>query len=38
MGENPIPVVAAFFIGLMTAISPCLNATTLTTIACILKY
>ena len=23
MGESPIPIVAAFFLGLMTAISPC---------------
>jgi hypothetical protein len=38
MGENPIPVVAAFFIGLITVLGPCLNATTITTIACILKY
>ncbi|RPI39634.1 MAG: sulfite exporter TauE/SafE family protein [Methanoregulaceae archaeon] len=37
MGENPIPVVAAFFIGLMTAISPCPLATNITAIAYISK-
>lgn len=37
MGESPIPVVAAFFIGLMTAISPCPLATNITAIAYISK-
>ena len=37
MGENPIPVVAAFFIGLMTAISPCPLATNVTAVAYISK-
>ena len=37
MGENPIPLVAAFFIGLMTAISPCPLATNITAIAFISK-
>ena len=37
MGENPIPVVAAFFIGLMTAISPCPLSTNITAIAFISK-
>ncbi|OPX64823.1 aromatic aminobenezylarsenical efflux permease ArsG family transporter [Methanoregula sp. PtaB.Bin085] len=33
MGESPVPVIAAFFIGLMTAISPCPLATNITAIA-----
>jgi cytochrome c-type biogenesis protein len=33
MGENPVPVIAAFFIGLMMAISPCPLATNITAIA-----
>ena len=33
MGTNSIPIVAAFFIGLMTAISPCPLATNITAIA-----
>ena len=33
MGGSPIPVIAAFFIGLMTALSPCPLATTITAIA-----
>jgi len=37
MGENPVPLVAAFFIGLMTAISPCPLATNITAIAFISK-
>jgi len=37
MGESPIPVVAAFFIGLMTAISPCPLGTNITAIAYISK-
>ena len=37
MGENPVPIVAAFFIGLMTAISPCPLATNITAIAYISK-
>jgi len=37
MGENSIPVIAAFFIGLMTAISPCPLATNITAIAFISK-
>jgi len=37
MGESPVPVVAAFFIGLMTAISPCPLATNITAIAYISK-
>jgi len=37
MGESPIPVIAAFFIGLMTAISPCPLATNITAIAYISK-
>ena len=36
-GESPVPVVAAFFIGLMTAISPCPLATNITAIAYISK-
>jgi cytochrome c-type biogenesis protein len=37
MGGSPVPVVAAFFIGLMTAISPCPLATNITAIAFISK-
>ena len=37
MGESPVPVIAAFFIGLMTAISPCPLATSITAIAYISK-
>lgn len=37
MGENPVPIVAAFFLGLMTAISPCPLATNITAIAYISK-
>jgi len=37
MGESPVPFVAAFFIGLMTAISPCPLATNITAIAFISK-
>jgi len=37
MGTNPVPVIAAFFIGLMTAISPCPLATNITAIAFISK-
>jgi cytochrome c-type biogenesis protein len=37
MGESPVPVIAAFFIGLMTAISPCPLATNITAIAFISK-
>jgi cytochrome c-type biogenesis protein len=37
MGGNPVPVVAAFFLGLMTAISPCPLATNITAIAFISK-
>ncbi len=37
MGESPVPIVAAFFIGLMTAISPCPLATNITAIAFISK-
>jgi cytochrome c biogenesis protein CcdA len=37
MGENHIPLVAAFFIGLMTAISPCPLATNIAAIAFISK-
>ncbi len=37
MGQNPVPVIAAFFIGLMTAISPCPLATNITAIAFISK-
>jgi len=33
MGTLPVPVIAAFFIGLMTAISPCPLATNITAIA-----
>ncbi len=38
MGESPVPVIAAFFIGLMTAISPCPLATNITAIAYISKW
>jgi cytochrome c-type biogenesis protein len=37
MGTSPVPVIAAFFIGLMTAISPCPLATNITAIAFISK-
>jgi len=37
LGESPVPVIAAFFIGLMTAISPCPLATNITAIAYISK-
>lgn len=37
MGHNPVPVIAAFFLGLMTAISPCPLATNITAIAFISK-
>jgi cytochrome c-type biogenesis protein len=37
MGESPVPLVAAFFLGLMTAISPCPLATNITAIAYISK-
>jgi len=37
MGESPVPVVAAFFLGLMTALSPCPLATNITAIAYISK-
>jgi cytochrome c biogenesis protein CcdA len=37
MGQNPVPVIAAFFIGLMTAISPCPLATNITAVAFISK-
>ncbi len=37
MGESPFPVIAAFFIGLMTSISPCPLATNITAIAYISK-
>lgn len=37
MGESPVPFIAAFFIGLMTAISPCPLATNITAIAYISK-
>lgn len=37
LGESPVPIVAAFFIGLMTAISPCPLATNITAIAYISK-
>jgi cytochrome c-type biogenesis protein len=37
MGENPVPLIAAFFLGLMTAISPCPLATNITAIAYISK-
>jgi cytochrome c biogenesis protein CcdA len=37
MGVSPFPVIAAFFLGLMTAISPCPLATNITAIAYISK-
>jgi cytochrome c-type biogenesis protein len=37
MGQSPVPVIAAFFLGLMTAISPCPLATNITAIAFISK-
>jgi cytochrome c biogenesis protein CcdA len=37
MGQNNFPLIAAFFIGLMTAISPCPLATNITAIAYISK-
>ncbi|MDD1696249.1 MAG: aromatic aminobenezylarsenical efflux permease ArsG family transporter [Methanoregula sp.] len=37
MGESPVPVIAAFFLGLMTAVSPCPLATNITAIAYISK-
>ena len=37
MGESQVPIVAAFFIGLMTALSPCPLATNITAIAYISK-
>ena len=37
MGESPVPIIAAFFLGLMTAISPCPLATNITAIAYISK-
>jgi cytochrome c-type biogenesis protein len=37
MGESPVPVIAAFFLGLMTAISPCPLVTNITAIAYISK-
>jgi sulfite exporter TauE/SafE len=37
MAESPVPVIAAFFLGLMTAISPCPLATNITAIAFISK-
>jgi cytochrome c biogenesis protein CcdA len=37
MGTSSIPIVAAFFIGLMTALSPCPLATNITAIAYISK-
>lgn len=37
MGKSPIPLFAAFFLGLMTAISPCPLATNITAIAYISK-
>jgi len=37
MGNSPVPVIAAFFLGLMTAISPCPLATNITVIAFISK-
>lgn len=33
MGSNNIPIIAAFFIGLMTAISPCPLTTNITAVA-----
>ena len=37
MGNSPVPIVAAFFLGLMTAISPCPLATNIAAIAYISK-
>jgi len=37
MGTNPVPAIAAFFIGLMTAISPCPLATNITAVAYLAK-
>jgi cytochrome c-type biogenesis protein len=37
MGESPVPIIAAFFLGLMTAISPCPLTTNITAIAYISK-
>lgn len=37
LGQSPVPVIAAFFLGLMTAISPCPLATNITAIAYISK-
>ena len=37
MGTNNFPLIAAFFIGLMTALSPCPLATNITAIAYISK-
>ena len=37
MGQSPVPVIAAFFLGLMTAISPCPLVTNITAIAFISK-
>ena len=37
MGESPVPLIASFFLGLMTAISPCPLATNITAIAYISK-
>jgi cytochrome c-type biogenesis protein len=37
MGQSPVPVIAAFFIGLMTTISPCPLATNIAAIAYISK-
>ena len=37
MGQSPVPVIAAFFLGLMTAISPCPLATNITAITFISK-
>jgi cytochrome c biogenesis protein CcdA len=37
MGESPVPIIAAFFLGLMTGISPCPLATNITAIAYISK-
>ena len=37
MGNSPVPIIAAFFLGLMTAISPCPLATNITAIAYISK-
>jgi len=37
MGQSPVPVIAAFFLGLMTSFSPCPLATNITAIAYISK-